>query len=313
MQVAHYVSPMDLAIVKDGYQRTVGRPIEFTGVGLHTNRQVSAILEPARVNTGIRILRLDTGALIPVNYNYLVDTMYATVVGTKEGDSVSTVEHFMAALYAMEVDNVIIKVDGPEMPILDGSAHIIANKMMETGFAELGEERESIAILDSSYPLQLDDASITLSSSDELTLEVEVDFPGTLIGNQKLTLPLTPETFFHEISPARTFVLKEQIEMLWSSGLALGGSLDNAVVVDGYHILNSGGLRFADEFVRHKILDLIGDLSLLGKRLICHVGAFKPGHTINSMVIKEISRRMNTHPLNDSSFINVASAETRRI
>lgn len=281
---------MEIALVNDGNQKTISRPVEFSGVGLHTNRQVIAILEPARANTGIKILKLDTGALIPAEYKYVVDTMYSTVVGTKGGETVSTIEHFMAALYAMDVDNCIVKVDGPEMPILDGSAYAVAEKICEVGLTDLDQERSLIAILEGSSPLYLNSSSITLGASDRLTLDVVVDFPGTLIGRQSLALAVTPETFLKDIAPARTFVIKEQIEMLWSAGLALGGSLDNAVVVDKYKILNEGGLRFSDEFVRHKIIDLIGDFALLGKRLRCNISAYKPGHTINSLAIKEISR-----------------------
>ncbi len=281
---------MEIALVNDGNQKTISRPVEFSGVGLHTNRQVIAILEPARANMGIKILKLDTGALIPAEYRYVVDTMYSTVVGTKGGDTVSTIEHFMAALYAMDVDNCIVKVDGPEMPILDGSACAVAEKIGEVGLTELDQERSLVAILQGSSPLYLNSSSITLGASDGLTLDVVVDFPGTLIGRQSLALAVTPETFLKDIAPARTFVVKEQIEMLWSAGLALGGSLDNAVVVDKYNILNEGGLRFSDEFVRHKIIDLIGDFALLGKRLRCNISAYKPGHTINSLAIKEISR-----------------------
>jgi UDP-3-O-[3-hydroxymyristoyl] N-acetylglucosamine deacetylase len=281
-----------ISLVKDGHQKTIRKPIEFSGVGLHTNRQVMGVLEPARANTGIKILKLDTGALIPADYNYVIDTKYSTVVGTKDGDTVSTIEHFMAALYAMEVDNCIVKVDGPEMPILDGSAFPVAQKIIDAGLSDLQEERLSIAIVDDCPPLQLDSSSITLGASNGLTLDVAVDFPGTLIGKQSLTFSLTPENFMNQIAPARTFVLKEQIEMLWSAGLALGGSLDNAVVVDGFKVLNEGGLRFPDEFVRHKLIDLIGDFSLLGRRLKCHISAYKPGHTLNSLVIKEISKRI---------------------
>lgn len=281
---------MEIALVNDGNQKTISRPVEFSGVGLHTNRQVIAILEPAGANMGIKILKLDTGALIPAEYRYVVDTMYSTVVGTKGGDTVSTIEHFMAALYAMDVDNCIVKVDGPEMPILDGSACAVAEKIGEVGLTELDQERSLVAILQGSSPLYLNSSSITLGASDGLTLDVVVDFPGTLIGRQSLALAVTPETFLKDIAPARTFVVKEQIEMLWSAGLALGGSLDNAVVVDKYNILNEGGLRFSDEFVRHKIIDLIGDFALLGKRLRCNISAYKPGHTINSLAIKEISR-----------------------
>lgn len=281
---------MEIALVNDGNQKTISRAVEFSGVGLHTNRQVIAILEPARANTGIKILKLDTGALIPAEYKYVVDTMYSTVVGTKGGETVSTIEHFMAALYAMDVDNCIVKVDGPEMPILDGSAYAVAEKICEVGLTDLDQERSLIAILEGSSPLYLNSSSITLGASDRLTLDVVVDFPGTLIGRQSLALAVTPETFLKDIAPARTFVIKEQIEMLWSAGLALGGSLDNAVVVDKYKILNEGGLRFSDEFVRHKIIDLIGDFALLGKRLRCNISAYKPGHTINSLAIKEISR-----------------------
>ncbi len=285
---------MNISLEKDGYQKTIRSPVQFSGVGLHTNRQVMVLLEPARANTGIKILKLDTGALIPVDFNYVVDTMYSTVVGTKDGETVSTIEHFMAALYAMEVDNCIIKVDGPEMPILDGSAHPIAEKILDAGLTDLEQERVSVAIRGDCQPLHLDSSSITLMPSEGFTMDVVVDFPGTLIGMQDITFSLTPENFLNHIAPARTFVLKEQIETLWSMGLALGGSLENAVVVDGFKVLNKEGLRFSDEFVRHKLIDLIGDFSLLGRRLKGHISAHKPGHTINSLAIKQISKQISS-------------------
>jgi len=281
---------MRVECVKSGNQRTLRKSIEFSGVGLHTNRNVTAQVEPSGAGTGIRILRLDTGTLIPANYKYVVDTMFATVLGNGSEETVSTVEHFLSAIYGMGVDNAIIKVDGPEMPILDGSALPIAEKIAEAGTEVLRDKRNVLTVTEGNHSINLDNSSISIEHSSSFFLSVTVEFPNTLIGVQNLSLTVTPELFIQEIAPARTFVLKEQIEGLWASGLALGGSLENAVVVDGYKVMNEEGLRFSDEFVRHKILDLIGDFSLLGVPFQGAVEALRPGHTINSTVIRELSK-----------------------
>jgi UDP-3-O-[3-hydroxymyristoyl] N-acetylglucosamine deacetylase len=289
---------MEFVFEQEGFQRTLNGPIEFRGVGLHSNRKVNAIIEPAPGDTGIRILRLDKAALIHARQEGVVDTRFATVLGNKTGDTVGTVEHFMAALYGMGVDNAIIKVDGPEMPILDGSALPIAEKIEAEGIVELGCERRVLVARGAPHIIQLDDSLIIIEESPHLSISVTINFAGTLIGEQTASFALTGETFKREIAPARTFVLKEQIEGLWSSGLALGGSLENAVVVDGPKVMNEEGLRFTDECARHKVLDLLGDFSLLGFPLRCSIVAVRPGHTINSTVIRELSRKIQENSEN---------------
>ncbi|RMG59249.1 MAG: UDP-3-O-[3-hydroxymyristoyl] N-acetylglucosamine deacetylase [Deltaproteobacteria bacterium] len=274
--------------VKEGNQRTIRKPVLIEGIGLHTGHPSRARLEPAPPNTGIVIIHLDSGKIFPARSSSVVDTSFATVIGDGNGAKVSTVEHFLASLYAMGVDNALVKVTGPEMPILDGSALHIAERLGPENVVDQDAPRTVYAYVGEPHTVSYKDSFITISPDDELVLDLSIDFPEPIIGKQRLALPITPEIFLTSIAPARTFTRKSDIEYLWSHNLALGGSLENAVVVDGDRVLNEGGLIFPDEFVRHKILDFIGDISLLGVRIRGRVRAHKPGHTVNSLFTKEL-------------------------
>jgi UDP-3-O-[3-hydroxymyristoyl] N-acetylglucosamine deacetylase len=269
------------------YQQTLSTWVQFSGTGLHTGMPSFARILPAEADTGIVFRRTDIGVEIRACVENVVETAYATVLAS--GDSrISTVEHFLAALCGMGIDNAIVEVDGPELPILDGSAQQIAEAIDFVGAAELPARRRFLWVA-KNEKLQRNGSLVALAPSENLDILTTVDFPGTLIGKQWLKFSLTPETFLKEIAPARTFVLREQIDALWKAGLAKGGSLENAIVVEGNKLHNPEGLRFPDEFVRHKLLDFIGDLALLGRPVRGFFLAVRPGHTVNRCLVEYLS------------------------
>lgn len=261
------------------YQHTISRPVGFSGIGLHTGVPASARILPASPGTGILFRRTDIGAEIPATVDHVVETAFATVLSCG-GARLTTVEHFLSALYGMEIDNAVVEVDAPELPILDGSALEIARAIDSAGASPQSARRTFLRVYENDR-IRQNGSLITLSPSAELEILVTVDFPGTAIGRQWAKFTLSPGSFLREIAPSRTFVLRDQIEALRAAGLARGGSLDNAIVVDGGAVHNTEGLRFPDEFARHKLLDFLGDIALLGRPLRGAFVAVRPGHTVN--------------------------------
>ncbi len=261
------------------HQHTLSQAIGFSGVALHSGIQSTARILPAGPDCGVVFRRVDLGVDIPASVDNVVETSYATVIASG-GARVSTIEHFLAALYAMEIDNAVVEVDGPELPILDGSAVDVARGLYECGAVRQAARRKFLRVWENGK-IRRNGSLVTLSPSEDFELLVTVDFPGTAIGRQWAKLTLDPETFLRKIAPARTFCLREQIEALRAAGLARGGSLDNAIVVEGDKVHNNEGLRFPNEFARHKLLDLIGDIALLGVPVRGAFVAVRPGHTVN--------------------------------
>jgi UDP-3-O-[3-hydroxymyristoyl] N-acetylglucosamine deacetylase len=269
------------------YQKTISAWVQFSGVGLHTGIPSFARILPAPPDTGIVFRRTDIGAEIRASVENVVETTYATVLAS--GDArVSTVEHFLAALFGMEIDNAVVEVNGPELPILDGSARRVAEAIDFVGTVELPVRRRFLWV-SRNEKLHRNGSLVALAPSEKLDILATVDFPGTLIGKQWLKFSLTPQKFLKDIAPARTFILREQIDALWKAGLAKGGSLENAIVVEGDKVLNAEGLRFQDEFVRHKLLDFIGDLALVGRPVRGFFLAVRPGHTVNRCLTEYLS------------------------
>lgn len=271
-------------------QKTLKAEIGCTGVALHSGRETSLTLKPAAENTGIRICRTDlvNGAReIFVNWDNVVDTRLATTVGNDHGSTVSTVEHLAAALAGCEIDNVLIEVDGPEIPIMDGSSAPFVFLIECAGTVEQSATRTAIKIL---KPVTVGDDTRSLSvlPAKEFSLAFEIDFDSSAIDRQERTFQRIGADFKSDISRARTFGFDHEVEALRSAGLARGGSLENAVVVSGDKILNEGGLRFDDEFVRHKILDCVGDLYLAGGPVIGEVIASKSGHELNNELLRAV-------------------------
>lgn len=271
-------------------QKTLKAEIGCTGVALHSGRETRLTLKPAAENSGIRICRTDlvNGAReIIVNWDNVVDTRLATTVGNDHGSTVSTVEHLAAALAGCEIDNVLIEVDGPEIPIMDGSSAPFVFLIECAGTVEQSATRTAIKIL---KPVTVGDETRSLSilPANEFSLAFEIDFDSSAIDRQERTFQRIGADFKSDISRARTFGFDHEVEALRSAGLARGGSLENAVVVSGDKILNEGGLRFDDEFVRHKILDCVGDLYLAGGPVIGEVIASKSGHELNNALLRAV-------------------------
>ena len=274
------------------YQHTISTPLSFSGIGLHTGANVSAGILPAAPDTGIVFRCADTGTEISASVENVVETAYATVLSAG-GVRISTVEHFLAALYGMEIDNAVIEVDGPELPILDGSALQISQAIASAGPARQDVRRRFLRVWESDK-IRRNGSMVVVSPCVEMEILVTVDFPASAIGRQWAKITLGPERFLKEIAPARTFVLREQIDALRIAGLAKGGSLDNAIVVDGEKVHNTEGLRFPNEFARHKLLDFIGDVALLGQPVRGSFVAIRPGHTVNHAVAEYLASPMHS-------------------
>jgi UDP-3-O-[3-hydroxymyristoyl] N-acetylglucosamine deacetylase len=271
-------------------QKTLKTEIGCTGVALHSGRKTSLTLKPAEENTGIRICRTDllNGAReIVVNWANVVDTRLATTVGNDHGSTVSTVEHLAAALAGCEIDNVLIEVDGPEIPIMDGSSAPFVFLIECAGIVEQSAARTAIKIL-KQITVGDEYRSVSILPAGEFSLAFEIDFDSSVIDRQERTFQRVGVDFKSDIARARTFGFDHEVEALRSAGLARGGSLENAVVVSGDKILNEGGLRFDDAFVRNKILDCVGDLYLAGGPVIGAVIASKSGHELNNALLRAV-------------------------
>ncbi|MEW6118105.1 MAG: UDP-3-O-acyl-N-acetylglucosamine deacetylase [Nitrospirota bacterium] len=267
-------------------QRTIKKEVEFSGIGLHTGRPAAAKLKPAARDTGIIFYRIDKGAIIRVNIASVIDTAFATTLGF-DGVKVRTVEHLLAAAAGLGIDNLLIEVDGPEIPILDGSSMDLTGLILDAGIAKQGKQRPFLKI---TKPVVYEDthSRVVALPYDGMRISYSIHFNHPFLRHQELTLDINEKTFVEEIAPARTFGFLRDVEMLRANGLAKGGSLENAIVVGDKGIMNAGGLRFEDEFVRHKVLDTIGDMSILGLPIQGHLLLEKSGHTANIRFLKKL-------------------------
>lgn len=275
-----------------GYQTTLLDRIEFSGVGVHSGEPVCMTLAPAEANTGIlfNITCPRTGRVrdIPANVSSIGATDLCTVLGDPADLHVATIEHLMAALIALNVDNVIVELDSAEVPVMDGSAHEFVEAINATGLASLDEPRTYIKVM---KPVRVDMGSSwgELIPHEGTRFEVEIDFDCKTIGRQVFRSDLTAEVFTSEVSRARTFGFMKDVERLWAAGFALGSSLENSVVIgNDNRVINPEGLRYEDEFVRHKTLDAIGDLALAGAPMIGCFRSYRGGHKLNSLVLKAL-------------------------
>jgi UDP-3-O-[3-hydroxymyristoyl] N-acetylglucosamine deacetylase len=269
------------------YRQTLASEFEMRGVGLHSGDRVHARMTPAEAGTGVVFVRTDAaGVEIPATLDHVGPSYYATVL-ERDGAQVSTVEHLMAALYALQVDDIRIELDGPEVPILDGSARPFVTAVLEAGLKELTVPRQYITVV-RPIVVSKDEKRISVYPCREFRVTYAIDFDHPVLDYQELTASLwRRDQLVEKVSPARTFTFEHEVEALRRAGLARGGSLDNAVVVAKNRILNPS-LRFPDEFVRHKILDLTGDLSLIGYPLRGHVVAYRAGHDMHSRLARSI-------------------------
>jgi len=267
-------------------QRTVRRPVACSGIGLHSGQKVTLRLRPAPVNHGIVFKRLDLDGLeIPADVSHVARLHYATGLA-RETTSVETVEHLLAALVSLGIDNVVVELNQAEVPIMDGSAASFVYLVHEAGIKPQSASRQFLKVV---RPISLSrgDKRIALYPSDHFKVTYSISFDHPLLRHQSRTMRLSEEVFVDEIAPARTFGFLKEVEVLRQRGLALGGSLDNAIVLGETGVLNSS-LRFEDEFVRHKILDAIGDLALVGYPIIGHLVAHRGGHALHASFAQKI-------------------------
>ncbi len=261
------------------YQTTIKKPVELVGIGLHKGVAVRLRLEPLDSNSGIVFYRSDVNISIPLIPENVVDTKMATVIG-KEGYVISTIEHMLSAVYAYGIDNLRIIVDADEVPVMDGSSASFCMLLDEAGLVEQDIPKKVMRIK-KDIIVQEGEKYVKLSPSLDLKYDFTIKFPHPVINKQEYVLNFTKETYKNEIARARTFGFLHEVQYLRSKGLALGGSLENAIVLDEKKILNPEGLRFPDEFVRHKILDAIGDMSLIGMNFIGNYEAMAGSHDLN--------------------------------
>jgi len=269
-------------------QRTLKKEINCSSVGLHTGRKVNMQIKPAPVDTGVMFIRKDLPDAKPIiaHFNNVCDTTLATSLGS-DGVTVATVEHILSAFCGMGVDNAIVELDSFEIPIMDGSALPFVNSLKEVGTHPQGKTKKMLVI---KKPVSVSegDGSAMLLPADEFKITYDIDFKHPAISKQSYIMKFSDEKYQNEICAARTFGFLAEVEYMQARGLALGGSLKNAIVLDDIKVINKEGLRYPDEFVRHKVLDAIGDLFLLGMPIIGHFVAYKSGHRLNNLLLKEL-------------------------
>jgi UDP-3-O-[3-hydroxymyristoyl] N-acetylglucosamine deacetylase len=271
-------------------QQTVAGPVIFAGVGLHSGAHVRVAVRPAAPDTGIVFLRTDVrdrDNRIPVSGPAVCNTRLSTVIGNMIGVTVSTIEHLMAALSALNIDNAIVEMDGPEAPIMDGSSEPFVRLLDRAGIKQQDATRRFIEILEPIEVVQ-GDKSARLVPCDRFEVKFEIAFDSAAIGTQSIDLVVTEQSFRDELSDCRTFGFLAEVEALRAMGLARGGSMENAVVIDGDRILNPEGLRRIDECVRHKALDAVGDLYVLGAPLLGRFEGRYAGHALNNDLVRAL-------------------------
>lgn len=280
-----------MVIISQPMQTTLNAPLTVSGIGLHSGSYITATLHPADCDYGICFNRTDIegrDALITASIDNAVETPLCTRIENASGIKVNTIEHFMAAFHGLGIDNVRIDVDGPELPILDGSAAQIVDRIQRLGLCIQSKPRRTL-VIKKTVEVSLDNgATARLEPADSLILDVSIDFDDDAIGQQHLSYHHDDGRFVSDLASARTFCLYRNVEMMRQAGLAQGGSLENAVVVDDGTVMNPEGLRMSDEFVRHKVLDCLGDLYMLGTTLRGKLSTSRPGHALSTKLLKAL-------------------------
>ena len=276
-------------------QTTIQKAVHCKGIGLHSGKQVRMTLRPAPEDTGILFsLRNGSGSVfLSPNPGLVSETGLATTLGSGK-DSVATVEHLLASIRGLEIDNIHVEVQGNELPIMDGSAASFVYLLKQAGVRRLSKDRK-VYSLTREINFERDGKYIKARPYDGFRVDYTIDFEHPVIGRQRLVYEGSPSAFSNELSRARTFGFLKQVEYLHANGLALGGSLENAVVLDDYSVLNEDGLRFADEFVRHKILDFVGDMAVMGLPLNGHFEVFASGHELNNSFLCYIEQKQDMY------------------
>lgn len=271
-------------------QNAIKSPVSFTGVGLHTGAPVRMTIRPASADYGIWFKRTDVtdrDAMVPAIWSAVVPSRLCTLVANSAGTSVSTIEHIMAALAGCGIHNALIEIDGPEVPILDGSAMPFVDGILSRGTRALSQTLRAFRILE---PVEVRDGAATARLDPAPTLEIDfrIDFADAAIGRQRKTLSMANGAFVRELCDSRTFCRQSDVDVMRANGLALGGTYENAVVVDGDTVLSPGGLRHADEAVRHKMLDALGDLALAGAPVLGRYTGNRAGHALTNTLLRAL-------------------------
>ena len=278
--------------MKHGFQTTLADRVEISGLGVHSAAPARIILHPSDPDSGISFLRtgLPGGRerLVEAKWSNIRQTSLCTVIGDTTGATIATVEHLMAALSGLRIDNCMIEIDGPETPIMDGSAAQFVEAIDSVGLVTQSRRRRYLKIVRPVYAENGRARAELRPAASGFRIDVSIDFDALVIGRQRRAFDIEPQTFRKELARARTFGFMHEVESMRSHGLGLGGNLENAVVIDDEYVLNPGGLRFPDEFVRHKILDAIGDLYIVGHPLIAAFSGFKSGHALNNALLRKL-------------------------
>ncbi len=279
-------------------QRTIAKSVEIVGIGLHKGVPVKMKLEPLEEDTGIIFYRVDAGVTIPLCIENVVDTKMATVIG-KDGIVISTIEHLLSAVYAYGIDNLRVVIDNDEVPVLDGSSSGYCMLIEEAGIKELSKSKKAIKVKKAVEVTTEDGKRVTLKPSNRIIYDFQISFAHPTIGEQNFHFDYSIAEYKENISRARTFGFLHEVQYLRSIGLAQGGSMENAIVLDQTKVLNPEGLRFDDEFVRHKILDAIGDMALLGYTMVGEYDAVAGSHHLNHLLTKELYKDASNYEIID--------------
>ena len=286
-------------------QTTLKNKVIFSGIGIHNGKAVTMSVEPAEINTGIVFERIDikNKNIIKASIKNIDNSSLCSKITNKFGISVSTIEHLMAALYGLSIDNAKIKINSPELPAMDGSSDEYTKRLIKSGTIEQDVGKKYLKLLKKVSVYDYN-RYISITPAEELSINIEINYPNTIIGNDKFIYKHSTFNFINEISRAITFALAEDINKIRTSGLALGGTLKNAVVVDKYNILNESGLRFDNEFIKHKILDCIGDFYLVGMPILGKIECYAPGHKLNHKFIKKILEDASNYQIRSKYDVN---------
>ena len=274
---------------KNNNQQTILNSISVKGIGLHTGNLVELTLEPAAVDNGIKFIRVDkkNDNVIEAIWSNVSETVLSTTISNSCGVKISTIEHLMSALSGLHIDNLNIYINANEVPIMDGSSKPFVEMIEEIGIKQQSKKRKLLNVK-KSIEVSENNSSVKIVPNNQFSIDFEIDFPSKIVSKQSCQLQLINGNYKADIAAARTFGFEKDVKYLRSNGLALGGSLDNAVVVGENEILNKDGLRYTDEFVRHKILDSIGDLYLAGSPIIGYFYGNKSGHYLNNQLLRKL-------------------------
>ena len=298
--------PDTLNISNLGFQRTLKKEVFCEGIGLHSGKKTKIKILPADVNNGITFIRKDLAKNVKIDalYKNVIDTKLGTTIANKEGYKVHTIEHLMSAFMGLKIDNAEIILSGSEIPIMDGSARVFIDLINSVGIKEQYAKKKVIKIL-KEVTFSQNNSSITIYPSDNFSIDYMIDFDDPVIGIQRQKITLLANNYDKEIGSARTFGMLNEVEYMHKNGLALGGSINNAIVVDNGKVLNPDGLRYKDEFVRHKILDLCGDIYLSGYHLMGDIVAKCAGHEVNNKFLWELfSNKSNYEVIEENNIIS---------